>query len=369
MLEERLREQFAMDDAEVSIARRSPLGPFALRIVLGNTEQWSDRSGTRARAADLGRRLAGLPWIESVAVQPPRVFATLADEPLRTHVITSMQGSPRGACDGQARGALVGLGGASYDDLMRARITRTANALLGILRYGGYDAAMADPGDPAATDGSRRLVVTPAESMGNTIEARHWGPAWEVVEVGAVDVPRGPMLAQWGGVLFENDVVQELLQRRPGPLEHVLASHMPSGHREAYARALLTFMLLRTARCEHVGFTEERLLVGATEAFGAVLRAKTHGKPSQFDRHHDALDPEERRILMHAALLPSVVTAADRALDPSLLVRFIVELADHALSRGPKRPSDHPVPMTVSSVIDEVLRMLDIIPLQWAVAG
>lgn len=346
-LQQRLRDELGVDDAEVSIARRSPLGPFAARIVLGRPDEWTDRQRAKARAAELGARLRRLPWVDSVAVRPPRVFATLGDEPLWTHVI----GQPARQADGAGR-VRIRLGGVPRNDLTSARMARTVEALVGILGRCGWDAAVADSFEA----GARHLMVTPVESIDSTVPAAPLDPAWEAVKVGSVEVPRGPMVARYGGVVFEDDVVHELLERRPAPLD----PRLPLDQREAWARGLVAFKLLRATRGQHVALTEERLLAGAADAFDTVLRARGLSSSGPSGPSSDGFDADERRILMHVALLPAAMSAAYNALDPSLLIRFVVELAEHSASHGRLRPPGHPVPAAVSAAVGEALHALGI---------
>lgn len=339
----------ARDVVDVSVAPRSPLGPFAVSVLVGA----ETRDEARERTHRLATRLAGVPWVARAVARTPTVYLQVADHVLREWVGEAFRPGSAPAvtrAEGAGQRVLVQLLAPPESrpgQLAQVRAARVARTVAAVLRAQGYDVAS------VGGSTTRRVVVTTAsDSPGHAT-------------VGPVDVPHGPLLARHGGVLFADDLVDDLrahlVRRWNGLFDPGVDAGAWCG---TYAEAFLTFLLLRAPRTHHVVLGEAHLFGVQAAAFDAVVATRvwstaTADAPSG---SRCASPPAElRSLLMAFDTLPRAVEQAANDLDAAPLVRFVTRLTERVLHGGAGLPPGDPVRLATAVAIDRVLDLLGIV--------
>lgn len=369
----------------VGFAPRSPLGPHAIKILIG--EQGGE---TATRCREFARWLDRQAWVEAVAPRPPNVYLRLPTDTIRDFVVSAYTepASPPGE-SGEGCGH-IGIVRSPAPSGQRARLAEErarvlASAAAALLVARGFAVvhdhvpvaaepsestpawARADAERLARDPGGRVIHIFPREEasgpsghpMAAAFGTTGWAGRLEIMAVGPVDVPNGPLRARHGGMLYAGDLHSELRAWvaawcRPGPQGTREADF--DEWREHYATALLRLILLRTERTGHITLEAPKLRTEHAAAFAALMEARLLADEAPAAEPGGAPEPNRalRALLLHLDALPAAVARSATRLEPAYLIRYGDGLADRARACRGQLPPGDPVWSASGAAIDRV---------------
>jgi hypothetical protein len=292
---------------EVGLAERSPFAGPALRV----------RVGAVGDPAAVARWLAAQAEVGAVAVRPPQVYVDLTTAALRRWAVAPVDD---GAVSFGSSSASLVHGVPPADDAgLRGPTAETGS--LDAFRVRAVAAAR------ARLDEAHGATAAVVERPGG-------GPC---AEVGAVEVPHGPLRARHGGSV----VVEDLLADLPGD-------------GPAEAGALLRVVMLRTRAGRRLRLDDARLAVGAAD--GLALWAALAADDADPDNGGPAPDPVARTLIIELERVPGARIQAGRRADPALLVGAARSLTA-ALARV---PTGDPLRAVATAALGELARLAGI---------
>ncbi|HEV2998483.1 MAG TPA: hypothetical protein VGX16_05205 [Solirubrobacteraceae bacterium] len=326
---------------QTSIATNSPLGPGTIRV---RAVEENGKTSVLAGEA-VTEWLGSQPGVEEVAWRIPYVHVRFETDVLREWVNEGTRAGESGrGHEGDGREAVIGAAGLetgrprSLEEFRRTALARAAGALMGSR---GFQVSLRESSEESAW-----IELPPAS------------PA-TAINIAGVDVKNGPMRARHGGTILVADLVADV---RRGSLSLGELEPEPE-EAEALGEALVTFLLARVERERRVVLDDRAIRGGALELGTILLAARlassraegvqrgvraggaegggSGGSEAEGVVSENGADESVRALASHVEWFSGVAARAAAQLEPALLIRYAVSLADLiGEASGPLAPED-----------------------------